>query len=47
LAAILFHSLIVRDGILLRMAPWNIRARKKGLLTREGGNNGETTDEEL
>jgi cytochrome b561 len=24
-AAILFHTLIVRDGILLRMAPWNIR----------------------
>src|SRR5262249_14796052 len=25
LAAILFHTLIVRDGILKRMAPWNIR----------------------
>src|SRR5437764_9727927 len=25
--AILFHTLIVRDGILVRMAPWNIRAR--------------------
>jgi cytochrome b561 len=24
--AILFHSLIVRDGIFKRMAPWNIRA---------------------
>jgi cytochrome b561 len=23
--AILFHTLIVRDGILLRMAPWNVR----------------------
>ena len=23
--AILFHTLIVRDGILKRMAPWNIR----------------------
>jgi cytochrome b561 len=23
--AILFHTLIVRDGILMRMAPWNIR----------------------
>ncbi len=28
LGAILFHTLIVRDGILLRMAPWNIRARE-------------------
>jgi cytochrome b561 len=25
--AILFHALIVRDGILQRMAPWNIRPR--------------------
>ncbi len=25
--AILFHTLIVRDGILKRMAPWNIRPR--------------------
>jgi cytochrome b561 len=25
LGAILFHTLIVRDGILKRMAPWNIR----------------------
>ena len=25
---ILFHTLIVRDGILLRMAPWNIRSRQ-------------------
>ncbi len=24
--AILFHTLIVRDGILKRMAPWNVRA---------------------
>ncbi len=24
-AAILFHSLIVRDGIIMRMVPWNIR----------------------
>jgi cytochrome b561 len=23
--AILFHTLVVRDGILKRMAPWNIR----------------------
>jgi cytochrome b561 len=23
--AILFHTLIVRDGLLLRMAPWNLR----------------------
>ncbi len=26
--AILFHTLIVRDGILKRMAPWNIRQRE-------------------
>ena len=26
LGAILFHTLVVRDGILRRMAPWNIRA---------------------
>jgi cytochrome b561 len=28
--AILFHTLIVRDGILKRMAPWNIRPRDDG-----------------
>jgi cytochrome b561 len=27
--AILFHTLIVRDGILKRMAPWNIRPREQ------------------
>src|SRR5205809_331485 len=26
--AILFHTLIVRDGILKRMAPWNVRPRE-------------------
>jgi cytochrome b561 len=26
--AILFHTLIVRDGMLLRMAPWNVRPRE-------------------
>ena len=26
--AILFHTLIVRDGILMRMAPWNIRPQE-------------------
>jgi cytochrome b561 len=26
--AVLFHTLIVRDGILKRMAPWSIRARE-------------------
>jgi cytochrome b561 len=26
--AILFHTLIVRDGIFKRMAPWNIRLRQ-------------------
>ena len=28
LGAILFHTLIVRDGILKRMVPWNIRPRE-------------------
>ena len=27
-AAILFHTLIARDGMLKRMAPWNIRPRR-------------------
>jgi hypothetical protein len=26
--AILFHTLIVRDGILKRMAPWSIRSQE-------------------
>ena len=26
--AVLFHTLIVRDGIFLRMAPWNVRLRR-------------------
>ena len=26
--AILFHTLIVRDGMLLRMVPWNVRSRE-------------------
>jgi hypothetical protein len=26
--AILFHTLIVRDGILKRIAPWNIRSQQ-------------------
>jgi len=28
--AILFHTLVVRDGMLMRMAPWNIRPVDKG-----------------
>jgi cytochrome b561 len=28
--AILFHTLIVRDGILLRMVPWNVQPRAAG-----------------
>ena len=28
--AILFHTLIVRDGMLLRMVPWNVRPREVG-----------------
>jgi len=47
LGAILFHTLIVRDRILLRMAPWNIRAREKDSLTRAGGKSGDTSDEQL
>src|SRR5947209_14295369 len=27
-SAILFHTLIVRDGMLLRMVPWNVRPRE-------------------
>jgi cytochrome b561 len=45
LGAILFHTLIVRDGILLRMAPWNIRTREKDSLTGSGGKSGESTAE--
>jgi cytochrome b561 len=26
--AILFHTLIVRDGLLMRMAPWNVRSQE-------------------
>ena len=26
-AAVLFHTLVVRDGLLSRMAPWRVRAR--------------------
>ena len=29
-SAILFHTLIVRDGMLLRMAPWNVRPHEAG-----------------
>jgi cytochrome b561 len=29
-AAILFHTLIVRDGMLLRMVPWKVRPRAVG-----------------
>jgi cytochrome b561 len=27
--AILFHTLLVRDGMLLRMVPWNVRPRER------------------
>jgi len=43
--AILFHTLIVRDGMLLRMAPWNMRAQEKDSPTGAGGKSGETSDE--
>src|SRR5438105_4531437 len=34
--AILFHTLIVRDGILKRMAPWNIRPRETAVAQTGG-----------
>ena len=34
--AILFHTLIVRDGILRRMVPWNVRATAQTLLREPG-----------
>jgi cytochrome b561 len=34
--AILFHTLIVRDGILKRMVPWNVRATGQTLLREQG-----------
>ena len=36
LGAILFHALVVRDGILRRMAPWNIRATAQTQLREPG-----------
>ena len=36
LGAILFHTLVVRDGILRRMAPWNIRATGQTQLREPG-----------
>ena len=43
--AILFHTLIVRDGMLLRMAPWNSRAQEKDSPTGAGRKSGETSNE--
>jgi cytochrome b561 len=34
--AILFHTLIVRDGLLKRMAPWNVRPPKPGAVAPRG-----------
>ena len=34
--AILFHTLIVRDGILKRMAPWNIRPQQAAAAKQHG-----------
>ena len=42
--AMLFHTLIVRDGMLLRMAPWNMRAQEQDAPTGAGGKSGETFD---
>src|SRR5262249_26024003 len=36
LGAVLFHTLVVRDGILRRMAPWNIRATAQTQLREPG-----------
>src|SRR5262249_58827203 len=47
LGAILFHTLIVLDRNLLRVDPWNIRAREKDSLTGAGGKSGDTSDEQL
>ena len=33
IAAILWHTLIVRDGMLKRMVPWNVRQPKPGAVT--------------
>ena len=38
--AILFHTLVVRDGILRRMAPWNIRGTAQTLLRESDGAGG-------
>jgi len=35
--AILFHTLIVRDGMLLRMVPWNVRPREGRRGARQAG----------
>jgi len=35
--AILFHTLIVRDGIIKRMLPWNVRPAAEGFRGHEGG----------
>ena len=43
--AMLFHTLIVRDGMLLRMAPWNSRAQEKDSPTGAGRKSGETSNE--
>ena len=37
--AILFHTLIVRDGILKRMAPWNIRPQEAANWLKAGRGN--------
>jgi cytochrome b561 len=34
--AILFHTLVLRDGILMRMAPWKVRAREEAPAGRSG-----------
>jgi cytochrome b561 len=39
-AAILFHTLIVRDGILKRMVPWNIRPKKPDSRIKTGAETG-------
>jgi cytochrome b561 len=43
--AILFHTLIVRDGLLLRMAPWNLRPREVGRDSGEPTSRSEPAEE--
>lgn len=45
--AILYHTLIVRDGILKRMAPWNIRSQEAAATEQTGSRPDEATFRKL